>query len=266
MFDDNVKTEAIPERVFELCKMVDNKPIAESDLKEMFEPIALGTNATSYFSTVRGAAEELHLIKKQDGLIEFVGDKTCIKSMEQFRRYCNSVVWKNENTFFYRIAQTLLNSNDTFFGENITSLTVLSKMREAISPSINEPMMLGERFWLAFLGFGFVHEAFQKITFLPNMYIAMKDFISLCDFEKGKDYTVREFLTAICEHSKVAFDGIYETKQFNLAASNALRQLDKSREIKISRNLDSKEVWRLYKLETQNITEITHITIRGIIR
>lgn len=262
MFDNNVKTEAIPERVFELCKIVCGKVIPETEVKELVEPCKL-PSASNYFPFVRDVAIELKLIEKIDANLQFVGDKSVIKSLESFRFYCNSLVWKNENSFFYKIAEMLLDSNDKWFGDNITSLEVLSEMRVRVSPSVNETMLRGERFWLSFLGFGYVNEA-SKIVFLPNMYIAMKDFINMCRFEKGKEYSVSEFVYAICEYSKVAFEKAYETKQFNLAVSNALRQLDKNKEIRLVRNSDSKEKWNLYKLETQNITEITHIVFRGL--
>ena len=263
MFDNNVRTEAIPERVLELCKIICAKSMPEADVKELLEPQSL-PSASNYFTIVRDAAIELKLIEKDGTTLQFVGEKSNIKSLDAFRFYCNSVVWKNENTFFYKIGEAFLSSNDRWFGENITSIKVLSEVRERVSKSVIEQMLLGERFWLSFLGFGYVNEVSQKIVFLPNMYIAMKDFINMCRFEKNKEYSVREFISAIREHSKVAFDGVYDTRQLNLAASNALRQLDKNREIILKKNLDSKEKWNLYKLETQNISEITHIVFRGL--
>lgn len=263
MFDNNVRTEAIPERVFELCKIICNKAMLEADAKELVEPCKL-PSASNYFPFVRDAAIELKLIEKIDANLQFVRDKSVIKSLESFRIYCNSVVWKDENTFFYKIGELFLDSNEKWFGENITALKVISEMRERVSPSVTDVMLLGERFWLSFLGFGYVNEVTSKIVFLPNMYVAMKDFINMCGFEAGKEYSVKEFISAIRKYSKVAFNGVYETKQLNLAVSNALRQLDKNKEIKLVRNSDSKEKWNLYKLETQNITEITHIVFRGL--
>ena len=114
-----------------------------------------------------------------------------------------------------------------------------------------------------FLGFGYVQEK-PKIIFLPNMYIALKDFMRMCEFEVGKEYSVKDFVQAVSEKSRVAFEGAIEHKRFNMAVSNALRQLENNGEIELLRHLDSKEVWNLYKLETKNITEITHIKYRGL--
>ena len=265
MFDNNVKTEAIPERVFELCSVVAENTKTDSVLKEMFEPGCLPVQSTTpYYSTVREAAIELGLIAKNGNEVSFVGDKKAIKSLDSFRYYCNSVVWKNRNVLFYKLAQTILNSNDEYWGDNLTSPMNISKIRSKVSPmTLTETMLLGERFWLQFLGFGYVQEK-PKIIFLPNMYIALKDFMRMCVFEVGKEYSVKDFVQAVSEKSRVAFEGAIEHKQFNMAVSNALRQLENNGEIELLRHLDSKEVWNLYKLETKNITEITHIKYRGL--
>ena len=260
MFDNNVKTEAIPERILELCKLVVERPIKEGCLKEYMEPEALQKTDNVYFPIVRDAAIELRLIQKNGDMIEFCGDKSIVKNLDTFRLYCNSVLWKDDTVFFFKIAQTILNLNAELVGENLTSSESLRRIRDAVSPSINETMLLGERFWLSFLGFGYVHEG-QRIVFLPNMYIAMKDFIAIGNYEKGKEYTIKEFILKMNEYAKIAFEGAYESKCLNLATSNALRLLNRKGEIQLSRHSDSKEVWRLYELETQNITEITHIKI-----
>lgn len=266
MFDNNVKTEAIPERIFELCHAVVENPKTDAAVREMFEPNCLNSSTSLYYPIVRDAAVELRLIAKNGNEISFVGDKKAIKDLESFRYYCNSIVWENRNAAFYKLAQTILNSNDEYWSDNLTSPMVISKIRAAVNPTtVNESMLLGERFWLQFLGFGYVQEK-PKIVFLPNMYIALKDFIRMCDFEAGKEYAVNDFVVAISEKSRVAFEGVYEQKQFNMAVSNALRQLESNGEVELLRNLDSKEVWKLYKLETKNINEITHIKYRGLVR
>ena len=57
MFKEKMKTEAIPERVYELCLMVKDKPKSETELKKLFEPNEL--NNSSYFASVKTAASEL---------------------------------------------------------------------------------------------------------------------------------------------------------------------------------------------------------------
>ena len=61
MFEDRMKTSAIPERVYALCQAIKSRTMQESDLRELLEPSNLG-GSTKYFGTVRDAAKQLGLI------------------------------------------------------------------------------------------------------------------------------------------------------------------------------------------------------------
>ena len=58
MFDNSMRTEAIPERVFSLCQILRNGKMEEKDIRNMVEP---QKEATSYFGMVRDAAKQLGL-------------------------------------------------------------------------------------------------------------------------------------------------------------------------------------------------------------
>ena len=66
MFDNNIKTEPIPERVYELCKMVAKDDIEERIARDNMEPKAINpSGASSYFPSVREVCiQELKLIEK----------------------------------------------------------------------------------------------------------------------------------------------------------------------------------------------------------
>ena len=53
MFDNNIKTEPIPERVFELCKLVSKSDIKDSVLRGKMEPKGLNSSSTSYYPAIR---------------------------------------------------------------------------------------------------------------------------------------------------------------------------------------------------------------------
>ena len=53
MFDNNIKTEPIPERVFELCKMVSKGDIDDNIARERMEPSGLNTSGTAYYPSIR---------------------------------------------------------------------------------------------------------------------------------------------------------------------------------------------------------------------
>ena len=125
-------------------------------------------------------------------------------------------------------------------------------------------MMLGSRFWVSFLGFGYIQEG-AAMFFLPNMHIALRDFCTMSDLEKNKEYSVKEFVEKIYPYASVALQNAMDIKELNLAMSNALRQMHDEKEIVLKKNLDSKEKWRLFCDNTHEFTdEITHIVYKGV--
>ena len=89
MFDNNIKTEPIPERVFELCKMVSKSEVDDSVVRERMEPKGLNHSSTSYYPIIREVCiQELKLIEKENDKLRFIGDKKILKNYDTFRMYC----------------------------------------------------------------------------------------------------------------------------------------------------------------------------------
>lgn len=269
MFDNNIKTEPIPERVYELCKMVSKGDIDDSVARERMEPSGLNTSGTSYYPTIREVCiQELHLIEKDNEILKYVGDKKILKNLDSFRIFCNSKVFNNTDTYFYRIVQCYLEANDTWLKyKTLTDVNIRREVQENAKISlVDEKMMLGSRFWISFLGFGFIQEGYA-MYFLPNMHIALQDYCELAELEKNKEYSIKEFVDKIFEYASVALKNVKESKTFNLAMSNALRTMHDRKEIVLSKNLDSREKWNLYFDGTHEFTnEITHIVYKGVKR
>lgn len=269
MFDNNIKTEPIPERVFELCQMVSKEDLNDKLAKERMEPTEINPSSSTYYSSIRDVCvKELQLISKENDILKFIGDKKILKDMNSFRKYCNSIVFNNTDTYFYKIANCYLESNDEWL--KYKTLTDVNIRREIQDKSkillVNEQMILGMRFWISFLGFGYIQEG-NAMYYLPNMYVALQDFCELSNLEKNKEYSVKEFLDEIYSFASVALKETRDSKTFNLAMSIALRQMHDKNEITIKKNLDSKETWNLFKDETHEFTEkFTHIIYRGVKR
>lgn len=279
MFNKVPNKSAIPERVFELCNIVKDKPQQNDDLKNKIEPDYM--EITNYYNHIKNVAIELNLIKQNENKdIEYIQDKSYLKNMYNLRKYCNSLLFSqdNINSQFFKITNCYLNTNEYWLthtlGRGNDTFNFVRKQINDTTLKDDSDELLAIRFWLSFLGFGYIHEFSNSIYLLPNMYIALKDFISLSNFQKGKEYTVSEFFETIEKVSVVGFinDGftsysrdIFSSKTINFAMSNALRQLHDNKEIEIIRNLDSKEIWYLYKNEYHVIEkEITHIIYKGI--
>lgn len=269
MFDNNIKTEPIPERVYELCKIVSKGDVEDKIVKERMEPKAINSSDTTYYGSIRDVCvQELKLITKEGEVLSFVGDKKILKDMDSFRQYCNSNVFKNKESDFYKIAVCFLDSNDSWLKYSTLSNEMLRREVEKKThiSLITEDMMRGMRFWISFLGFGYIQES-GSMYYLPNMHIALQDFCELTEFEKNKEYTVSQFISMISNSASVALENAKETMRFNLAMSNALRQMHDSKEIVLKKALDSKETWELYPDETHEFTDkITHIVYKGVKR
>ena len=129
MFFSPIKTEPIPERVLSISQIVADKgPIDEKELNNILVPSKLSTAKTSYFSPVFETAKELELIGyNEDKKVVFTGKKEDIKSLTAFRLFCNSVVFKDKSSDFYKIISCFLEANDEWlnYGSVTTSAEVI---------------------------------------------------------------------------------------------------------------------------------------------
>lgn len=270
MFNNNIRVEAVPKRVFEFCRIVAQNPIQIKELQEKIAPLEIKSNSGvgTYFSCVRDAASELGLVTiDENNIVSFVGNKNVVKNLNEFRRYCNSVVWKNQYYYFYKIAVATLESNlDWLKYNSYTCTDVQAEVRNYVGDDNDlYKHLLGERFWLSFLGFGLFQESSNSICFLPNMYEALKDFIVISNVPNNQEMTIGQFVEYIGNNASVALTNAEKTHKFNFAMSSALRFLHDKKEIVLKRNSDSEEIWNLYPLQSHEFSsEITHIVIKGV--
>ncbi len=263
MLNSSIKTEAIPERVYELCKLVSLKDISEIETRNMMEP--QGFNKQYYFSAYRDVAAELDLVKKEDDILKFIGEKKDIKSLDSFRKYCNRILYKDTGTRFYKILKAFVSSDADWVGENMTSPNIKKSVQNKSGlMNIDDKELQGIRFWLSFLGFGYIQESGNTMVYLPNMYIALKDFCEFSVLEKNKLYLVSDFFSSINDMAHIAIEDIKDDKCLNLALSNALRLMHDKGEIELQRASDTKEIWYLYKDKSHSIeSEFSHIKYKG---
>ena len=267
MFLTGIKKEPIPERILSICQAVaDREPIDKKDLDYLLVPIALNRDKTSYFGPVFDAATELKLIgTNEHGQIIFIGDHKDITDLLTFRIFCNSVVFSDRTSEFYKIISCFLSANDEWleYGRMTTSQDIVRIVNQETgipSLTLQKDVLLGIRFWISFLGFGFYQE--KEGIFLPNMYTALRDFMMLGSIQE-KEYAVDDFLNSLYPGVSVALAGAKESMSLNLAMSNALRLMHDNQEIQFERHLDSARVWHLFPNPEHEFTdEITHILIR----
>lgn len=266
MFNDGITPEAIPERIFQVGKILSNKEMNSNELFNCLEPAFLN-NDRSYFAIVKKAAIDLGVIvEREDKTLELAVDKKVFASLDNFRFYCNSVIWKDRNSLFYKMVAAFVSSQDELLKyNNITTPNVIQYvLNECGGSGVDIKKIRGIRFWLEFLGIGYIQEK-GYIYFLPNMYIALRDYVKYLDLEKKKEYSIREFIDLIKTVSNVAFEKMGTTLNLNLAFSNALRMMHDRKEIELKKNLDSKETWNLYRSDIHVFgNTVTHIVFKGI--
>lgn len=259
-----MQTPAIPERVYALCREVASKPMDENTLKLLLEPQKLG-GKTPYFGIVRTAAEQLKIISTKENTISLSVDKDVIKSMDNMRHYINMHLEIVSDSLFYKVTKGYLD-----MGTEVLAYDSVSKMSDLIGRSIGESVieddMRAWRFWMAFLGFGYMHDAKTNAAgiLLPNTAVFLRDVIENLKLKKKSEYRIDEFVDLIMPYAKIALHNAVDTKTFNYGFSNAIRMLNDLGIIKAEHRLDAQEIWSMHPYEGHDLdSTVTHITIGG---
>ena len=264
MFGNRMQTAAIPERVYALCREIVSKPMDETELKHLLEPQNLG-GKTPYFGIVRTAAEQLQLISTKENMISLAVEKNVVKSMENMRHYINMHLENLSEGLFYKVTQKYLD-----MGIEVLDHNSVSKMSDIMGRSIGEKVieddMRAWRFWMAFLGFGYMHDSQAGAAgiLLPNVSTFLGDIIDGLGMKKKTEFRIDEFVSQITPYANIALHNAVEAKTFNYAFSNAIRMLHDLGFVKAEHRLDAQEIWSLYPCDGHDLeATITHITIGG---
>lgn len=249
-------TQAIPERVYTLCKIVEKSGMSSSEVKEKMEPSYLKQDS-SYFGYYRLAAEELQLISTTDNIITLIVDPSVIKTMESMRRYCNKQLDRFREGPFYKVTKIYFElGNRVLHGEQNVANMVPVMYQNGVS--VDSMEMRAWRFWASYLGFGYL----QGMFLMPNVDVFLSDLIETSGLEKNYSYTVSQFLEKIRPHSDIIIDPTNPEKSFNFGVSNGFRTLQNQGLIKMENIMDQGETWNLYHIDALSTNEtVTNITI-----
>lgn len=256
MFQNKMVTPAIPERVYALCKIVEKKALASSEVKDKMEPAYLN-QTTSYYSDYRTAAEELQLITNIDNTISLSVDSSVISSMDSMRYYINGQLARFRDGQFYKVTSAYYSLGEKILhGEqNIANMAPMLSQISGIQ--IDSMAMRAWRFWATYLGFGYL----QNMFVMPNADVFLLDIVKRADFNKNYKYPIDEFLKKLRPYSDIIIDSSSE-KKFCFGVSNGLRTLQDTGYIKMEYIMDQKENWNLYHIDALIADEkVTNITI-----
>ena len=257
MFISKMVTPAIPERIFTLCKIVGKKPISNSELKEKMEPAFLH-NKTSYYSDYRNAAEELKLISVSDNMISLAVDPGVIKSMDSLRQFINGKLEIFKDGEFYKVTSAYFSMGNRVLGLEQNVAAMAPYISNEIGIAVDPMQMRAWRFWVSFLGFGYLQDMF----FIPNAYVFLKDLIDIAGLEKKKRYSFRTFIERIRPQCNIIIGTNISNRELNYGVSNGLRTLHDNDYIKLEHILDQEDIWSLYPMNVHTVTStVTNITI-----
>lgn len=265
MFEERMKTSAIPERVYALCVAVKNRGIQENELRELLEPSGLG-GKTSYFGSVRDAAKQLGLITIKEGKISLTVDKKNLSSLDAMRKYIVSNIDSVSNGLFYAVSKEYFLMNERIYEfSSVSDAKLIELMSKNVGSAVFEDDMRAWRFWAAYLGFGILHQIKTQGTelLLPNTQQYLKNVLDIVGLEKKKEYTFSEFIAAVRPYCDIVIGDIPSDKRLNMAFSNGLRALHDEGIIQLSHKLDRGDMWFLYEAELHSVkSTVTHIVVR----
>ena len=262
-----MKHEAIPERVFALCELVKNKPVTESAAREFFQPEIL--KGTDYFPMVRDAASQnqLGLVHVIDKKISLAVDKSVVDSLETMRRYIIGHIGVIKDSLFYETSQAYFDLNEKVYQySSVTEQALMEALHKNMTRRLDVDDMRAWRFWAAYLGFGHLARANNQpqMNFLPNLYRYLQVAVSLSGLERGKEYSIDEFMNAIQPVCNIAMKDAVRSRRLNMAMSYGPRMMHDNGELELRYQLDNKNLWYLFSCELHAIqSPVSHVTIRG---
>jgi len=257
MFQNKMVTPAIPERVYTLCKIVEKRAMATSEVKDKMEPSYLN-QTTSYYNDYRNAAEELQLITITDNVLSLAVDASVIKNMDTMRYYINGQLDRFREGPFYKVTQAYFAWGERILHGEQNVANMASAMTLKVGIQVDSMAMRAWRFWASYLGFGYLHDMFV----IPNADVFLYDIIQGAHFDKNQRYSVAEFLNKIRPYSDIIIDPVDKSKTFSFGVSNGLRTLEDVGYIKMEYIMDQEDTWNLYHIDALSGKEtVTNITV-----
>lgn len=262
MFADRMFTEAIPERVYALCRLLEKEPLSIDDAREKMEPQFLrkmeDKGKTSYFQRYLYAAIELELIVNIDGTLSLSVDRSFLKNMDIFKCYVITKLENHKSGLFYRVTKEYMNNGLELcmkYNNISDSVKYFSKI---LNCKVVEDDMRAWRFWVSFLGVAYVND----MNVIPNAADFLWNLIKTYEIPKNKKYAMTDFINELRPYCNILIDSDSLTKELNIAVSNGLRTLHDQKKIKMEHIMDSQDLWTMIQMDTHEITRVvTHVEV-----
>lgn len=249
LLDENIRKEITPKRVYTVLKLVSKCKLKKDVIKELIQPEKLNGSQSEVTKVISYLMKIDFINKDADDFLILNIDKKHIESIDEFRKYFASRVFEGEDkNDFFRFTSWYLSKDSSILKYSKTADIVANEQEVG---NLTNEFVLAWRFWVVFLGMGYMHSA----QFIHNPYLRIKDAIEFNDdIEKEKRLNLKKFVEwciGKCPELKESVNN----NTLSYAFSFALRTLHDMGKIQLNLQQDSTEVWHLYKLETHDIRE-----------
>lgn len=255
---DNMRPGPTPERVLAVSKLAACMNGTKDDVIKA-SLLYMQSSTASEIDTIRKSidtAKELGILEEKDGKIKSIVDDKILSNYNTFRKYVSKRVFATTSTSFFKVTEWYINKNEKIMEKENWEAIAASAVADGIE-NISENDILGWRFWVSFLGIGYLHNK----TLIPNMYIRINDLIELADWETNDRIPANEFIKWLYSNAPECKKNSTEIT-LSLAVSNGLRTLHEQDKIELIVQRDANRV-RLYPIDGYPINDFSHVVIRG---
>jgi hypothetical protein len=254
---DNMRPEPTPERVFAVSNLAAELNSSRAEIiKYTLLSNIFGNKHEDIVKQCINAAIELGVLEEKEGTIKLKANSKILNNYIGFRRFAAAAALSNNDTTFFKLTEWYLAQNEEIFKLRKWATAAATAVSRGIS-NITENDFLGWRFWVSFLGLGYLHNQ----VIIPNMYTRLLDTIELSKVKGNTQFTAKEFISwlhANCPETKKSCT-IFS---LNLGVSNGLRALHEQGKLEIIAQRDADRTG-LYKIEGYHFNDFSHIIIKG---
>lgn len=257
MFSNGTLSKDVtPRRVYALLKLIayTNKKCTKEQIFKYIQPEYLSDSQAEVKRVFKFCLDEGLIAEDFDNKVSINFKEEFIKSEECFRKYINSILFsETKNNSFYSISKSILTKEIELY--DFSGFENIGLMLN--TDNSQKDLILGWRFWAAFLGYGFILNS----QFVLNPYIRIKDLIEI-RFESKKNITMpfKEFINELISVSP-EFEASIKENNILLPMALALTTLNDLGIISLSNVRDSEDIWQ-FNLGSA-IQMITHINLLG---
>lgn len=255
---DSMPPESTPERVFSLVKLASIKPSSREELNaKLVMKDLFGVQHQDVFAKTIKCADELALISDNDGIVGATELFSELSDYKSFRKYVTRIIFNRLDTTFFKVTEWYLAQNDKVYTMLNWESVAAQIDRDGIN--IRENDMLGWRWWVSFMGLGYLHGA----ILISNLAVRLNDCFEDAgnDLPKGETVTATKFLKYLdnlCPETKNS----RIDRTLGLGVSNGLRVLFKNGRIDLLSQRDAERI-NLFPIEGLKVNDFSHVIFKG---